>query len=111
MIEKKELTMFVNISDLTMQGDADTFLDRVVNEVVPINSTAQGFIGYYGIKTGDHAVTMIRIFEDESSLDAATENAAPVSGQIGIDLGVSAPTVHTSADVSIASAFGAIYAP
>jgi hypothetical protein len=106
--------MFINISDLTMQGDADTFLNRVLNEVVPTYTASQGFIGYYGIKKGDQSVTTIRIFEDEVSFDGAVQNADSATAQIGTDLGVDPPTLHTGADVTIASAFdanGAIEVP
>ena len=59
--------MFMNISDLTMQGGPDTFLNRILNEIVPIYEGSQGFIAYYAIKKGDHTVTTIRVFEDETA--------------------------------------------
>jgi hypothetical protein len=103
--------MFVNVSDLTMQGDADTFLNRILNEVVPIYRASQGFIAYYAIKKGDHSATTIRVFEDQASFDAAIQNADNATAQIGTDLGVDPPTQHTNADAGVASAFGAIHVP
>ncbi len=103
--------MFVNVSDLTIgQGDADTFLSRILNEVVPIYSAAQGFIAYYAIKKGNDNATTIRVFEDQRSYDAAVQDAADATQQIATDLQVT-NTQHTSADAGVASAFGAIHVP
>jgi hypothetical protein len=98
--------MFVSIIDLQIgQGDADTLLSRIENDLIPIYEDAEGFIGYYAVKQSENSVATIRFFEDESSIEAAAEAARAATDQIISDLQLQ-PTEHTRAEAAIAVTAG-----
>src|SRR5690349_17467731 len=100
--------MFVRIADVTLgQGDADSFFARLQTDVIPIYRAADGFIAYYGVAQVSNAATVVRVFEDEASLDAAVQSADPATSQIEADFLITS-SPHVEGDAGVASAFGPV---
>jgi hypothetical protein len=93
--------MFVHVIDLAVgQGDADTLLNRIQSDLIPIYQVAQGFVAYYAVKQTDNSVTTIRVFEDLPSIEAAAQAAHTATEQIVSDLQLE-PTEHIRGEAAI----------
>jgi hypothetical protein len=86
--------VYVRINDLTVaQGSTEDLLSRIADELVPILRDSDGFIAYYampaleddGVTVASDSVTTVRIFEDEASIDMATQDASGVTQQLTSD--------------------------
>jgi hypothetical protein len=108
--ERKD-EMHLRISDLTIgQGTADGALGRIQSDLIPIYKAADGFVAYYAFKQAADSATTVRVFEDQATLDAATQAASAATDQIVNDFQIT-NTPHGGADADVAFAFAPVHTP
>ena len=98
--------MNVRIVELVLaQGSADELLGSIGSELAPLLRASDGFLAYYAFATADGTVVTVRVFEDETSMEAARETARAVTDQLAATYGLSEGATFLG-DVAVGAAFG-----
>lgn len=70
-------------------GTGQEVADRIESDLLPVYRAAQGFFAYYVIEAAANTFVTVRVFDDEATLEAATQAASDASEQIRVDFDVS----------------------
>jgi hypothetical protein len=102
----KGVGMFLRTANLEVDvGPASAVIDRIRDDLVVPLSANPGFFAYYVLELPNSVVSTIRIFEDQASMDAATQATASILDSIIQDFSI---TNVTFSDGEIAT--GVAYA-
>jgi hypothetical protein len=86
------------------QGTADALIGEIDSSVLPILAVAEGFVAYYVLKVGDDRVLTVRVFSDETTMEAANQASSAVIAQLTQTYGITSPMSYTG-DLSVAAGY------
>jgi hypothetical protein len=98
--------MNIRVIELELaQGTADALIGEIDGSLLPILAVAEGFVAYYVLKVADDHVLTVRVFSDETTMEAANQASSTVVAQLTQTYGITSPTSY-SGDLGVAAGFG-----
>ena len=87
------------------QGTASALINDIDTSLLPILASSEGFIAYYVLEVAADTVLTVRVFSDETTMEAASQASSTVIEQLTQTYGISTTATYAG-DLAVAAGYG-----